>query len=105
MTVKTYPWDPSAYLDSEEMILEYINATLEEGDAATFALALGHIARARGMTEIAKEAGVSRESLYKSLRAEGNPEFATILKVLKALQLNLTVKTPVDKGSDNFQAA
>jgi probable addiction module antidote protein len=80
------------------MISAFIDAALEDGDPALVAAAIGDVARAKGMTAIAREAGVSRESLYKALSSEGNPEFATILKVLKALQLRLTVST--EKGGD-----
>jgi probable addiction module antidote protein len=69
------------------------------------AAAIGDVARARGMTAIAREAGVSRESLYKALSAEGNPEFATIMKVLKALQLRLTVSADKDAGRGSTEAA
>ena len=85
------PWDASEHLDSEEMIFAYVNAAMEEGDPALFAAALGDIARARGMTEIARKAGMSRESLYRALSSDGNPEFATVMKVMKALGLRMTV--------------
>lgn len=91
MTIKTTPWDASEHLGSEEEVFAYINAAFEDGDPALVTAALGDVARARGMTQIAKAAGVSRESLYRALSAEGNPEFATILKVMKALQLNVSV--------------
>jgi probable addiction module antidote protein len=91
MTIKTKPWDASEHLGSEEEVFAYINAAFEDGDPALVAAALGDVARARGMTQIAKAAGVSRESLYRALSAEGNPEFATILKVMKALQLQVSV--------------
>ncbi|MBD9592670.1 putative addiction module antidote protein [Ensifer sp. ENS05] len=91
MAVKTKAWDTSEHLDSEEMIFAYVNEALQDGDPALFAAALGDVARARGMTHIARAAGVSRESLYKALSAEGHPEFATIMKVLKAMKLKVTV--------------
>ena len=103
MAIKTRKWDASEYLDSDEMISAFIDAALEDGDPALVAAAIGDVARAKGMTAIAREAGVSRESLYKALSAEGNPELATILKVLKALQLRLTVS--VDKRSNSTEAA
>jgi probable addiction module antidote protein len=84
-------WDASEHLDSEEMIFAYVNAAMEEGDPALFAAALGDIARARGMTEIARKAGMSRESLYRALSSDGNPELATVMKVMKALGLRMTV--------------
>lgn len=100
MAVKTKPWDASEHLDSEEMIFAYMNAAFEEGDAALVAAALGDIARARGMTHIAKLAGVSRESLYKALSVDGNPEFGTIMKVMKALGLHVSVEPVDDKPAE-----
>lgn len=86
---KTLPWDPAEYLNSEEEMAAYLEAALEEGDAALVAAALGDIARARGMTQLARETGLGRESLYKALSPSGNPEFATIMKVIEALGLRL----------------
>jgi len=91
-SVKTRPWDPSEHLDSPEAIADYLEAAFEDGDPALIVAALGDVARARGMTQIAREAGIGRESLYKSLRPEANPEFATIAKVLKAMGLKLTAE-------------
>jgi probable addiction module antidote protein len=85
----TTPWDPAEHLSSEEDMAAYLEAALEEGDPALIAAALGDIARAKGMTQVAKEAGLGRESLYKALSPAGNPEFATILKVIAALGLKL----------------
>ena len=87
--VKTRVWDPSEHLESEEDIAAYLQAAFEEGDAALIAAALGDIARAKGMSQIARETGLGRESLYKALSVEGNPEFSTILKVVAALGLKL----------------
>jgi probable addiction module antidote protein len=87
--VKTKVWDPSAHLESEEDIAAYLQAAFEEGDPTLIAAALGDIARAKGMSQIARDTGLGRESLYKALSAEGNPEFATILKVVEALGLKL----------------
>ena len=70
----------------------YLDAALDEGDASLVAAALGDIARAMGMTEVARQTGLGRESLYKALSPEGNPEFATILKVVRALGLKLHAK-------------
>jgi probable addiction module antidote protein len=91
MTVKLSKWDSAKYLTSEEDIAAYFAACLEEAgdDAAFIAQALGNIARARGMTQLAQDTGLGRESLYKALSGEGNPSFATILKVIKALGLKL----------------
>ena len=91
MPLKTSPYDSAEYLDTDEAIAEYIEAALEENDPKFIAKALGIVARAKGMSEIARETGLSRESLYKALSTEGNPEFATVLAVLKALKLRLSV--------------
>lgn len=92
MVLTTKSHDPAKYLGSDEAIAEYIEAALEENDPKFVAKALGVAARAKGMSEIARETGLSRESLYKALSAEGNPEFATVLAVLNALKLRLSVK-------------
>ena len=84
-------FDAADYLDSEEAIAAYLNAIMEENDDALLASALGDIAKARGMTQIAKDAGIGRESLYKALREGANPRYDTIAKVLQALGLKLTV--------------
>ena len=86
---KTRRWDAGGYLKSEEDMAAYLEAALEEGDAALFTAALGDIARAKGMTEVARAAGLGRESLYKALSPDGNPEFATVLKVVRSLGLKL----------------
>lgn len=85
-------FDFSEHLDSEEAISEYLNAIVEEGDAALLAAALGDIAKARGMAEIALSAGIGREALYKALRPGAQPRFDTIARVCAALGLKLTVK-------------
>src|SRR4051794_24021822 len=90
---QTRPWDVVAYLETGEDMAAYLEAALEEGDAKLIAAALGDIARAKGMAQIAREAGLGRESLYKALSSEGNPELATVLKVLKALGLRLHAAT------------
>jgi probable addiction module antidote protein len=89
---KTRPFDAAEYLDSAEAIAAYLEAAFEDDDPAFIAVALGTVARAKGMTEVARKTGLSRESLYKALSAEGNPEFATILKVMRALDLKLTAR-------------
>lgn len=91
MAIKLSKWDSAKYLKTEEDIADYFAICLEEGgdDPAFIARALGDIARARGMTQLAKDTGLGRESLYKALSGEGNPSFATILKVIKALGLKL----------------
>ena len=93
-TLKTRSWDPAEHLEAEEDIAAYLEAAFEEGDPALVAAALGDIARAKGMAQIARDTGLGRESLYKALSSEGNPEFATIMKVVSALGLKLHA-TPV----------
>ena len=85
----TKPWDPAEHLNTEEDMAAYLEAALEEGDPALIAAALGDIAKAKGMSQIARDAGLGRESLYKALSPSGNPEFATIMKVVSALGLQL----------------
>lgn len=87
----THPWDVTRYLDSGEAIAAYLDAALEEDDPALLATALGDVARAKGMTLIARETGLARESLYKALSSEGNPEFRTVQKVVRSLGLKLHV--------------
>ena len=88
---KTTPYDVSEHLRTPDEMAAYLDAWLDEApeDAAGIARALGDIARAKGMTQVAKDAGLSRESLYRALSAEGNPSFATVLKVAKALGVRL----------------
>jgi probable addiction module antidote protein len=86
---KVRPYDAAEYLDSEADMAAYLQAALDEGDAALVIHALGNIARARGMSEIARQTGLRRESLYKALSPDGNPEFATVLKVVQALGMQL----------------
>ncbi|VVQ07101.1 hypothetical protein PS914_04693 [Pseudomonas fluorescens] len=95
MTEQFARWDSAEYLKTEEDMANYLDACMEEaGDGPAFiAKALGTIARARGMTQVARDAGLSRESLYRALSGEGNPEFGTILKVVKALGLKLHAST------------
>ncbi len=95
----TTPWDPAEHLKSEEDMVAYLEAALEEGDSTLVAAALGDIARAKGMSQVAREAGLGRESLYKALSPEGNPEFATILKVVAALGLQLHAAPASTKNS------
>jgi probable addiction module antidote protein len=93
---KTKPFDPAEYLDSPEGIAAYMTDALESGDPAFVSDALGVVARARGMTEVARDAGVSRESLYRALSADGNPEFGTVMRVAQALGLQFSV-TPISQ--------
>ncbi len=87
--IQTRPWDAADYLESEEDVVLYLEAAFEDGDPGLIAAALGDIAKAKGMTTVAAEAGLGRESLYKALSPDGNPEFATVLKVMRALGLRL----------------
>ena len=90
--IKTRPYDSAEYLDTPEAIAEYLTDALEEDDPRFIAKAIGTAARARGMSEIAREAGVSRENLYRALSGDTKPEFDTIRRVLDALGVRLEVK-------------
>ncbi|RIK92633.1 MAG: putative addiction module antidote protein [Proteobacteria bacterium] len=95
MNSKTFSrYDTADYLKSEEDIIAYLEAVMEEGDddPAYIARALGVVARARNMSQLARDAGMSREGLYKALSEDGNPSFATIVKVAHALGLRLSFK-------------
>lgn len=83
--METSKFDIADYLDSNEMIAEYLNTILEEGDNTEIVTAIGHVAKAIGMTKIAEETGLSRPSLYKALSDGAKPQFSTIMKVLKAV--------------------
>ena len=87
----THPWDAATYLESDVDIAAYLDAVLDEDDPALLAAALGDVARAKGMTSIARETGLGRESLYKALSSDGNPEFATVQKVVRSLGLRLRI--------------
>jgi probable addiction module antidote protein len=89
MALKTYPFDAAEFLDTEEAVEEFIADAFETEDPAFIAKALGTVARARNMSQLARETGMSRAALYKALSGEGNPEFATIAKVMRALGLKL----------------
>lgn len=84
-------FDIADYLDSDEMIAEFLSAALEDENPNVFIAALGHVAKAKGMTEIARETGLGRESLYKALKEGAKPRYDTVLKVLTALGVKLTV--------------
>ena len=88
---ETRPWDAAALLESDVDVAAYLDAVLEEDDPVLLAAALGDVARAKGMTRIAQTTGLGRESLYKALSLEGNPGFATVHKVVRALGLRLRV--------------
>src|SRR5690554_7790054 len=90
--METSKFDLANYLDSEEMIAEYLNTILEDGDSSDLIVAIGHIAKSIGMTKIAEKTGMSRPSLYKALAEGAKPQFETIIKVLKAIGGQINVK-------------
>jgi probable addiction module antidote protein len=92
MSIETTPFDAAKYLDTPESQAELITDALESGDAKYLAHALGVVARAKGMSKIAKETGVTREGLYKALSAEGDPRLTTFLGVIKSLGLHISVR-------------
>jgi probable addiction module antidote protein len=96
---KLTKWDSAEYLKTEEDVINYIEACLEENDPQLIPHALGVIARAKGMTQLAKDTGITREGLYKALSEEGNPEFSTMMKVFKGLGLKLTVQAASSPAS------
>ena len=87
--IKTTPFDASEYLTSEEMMAEYLSLALEDENPEVFITALGNIAKAKGMAQIAKDSGLSRESLYKALRSGSKLRYETVQKILKALGVKL----------------
>ena len=89
--IKSEPYDSADYLNTPEAISAYLEDIFETENPVLISHALGTVARAKGMAEVARKTGLSRESLYKALSADGNPEFGTILKVMKALGLRLSV--------------
>lgn len=89
--VKVTEYDPSAYLDDDEVIAEYLTAALEDGNPDVFLAAVGNVAKARGMSSIAESTGLGRESLYKAMAPGAKPRYDTILKVLHSLGVKLTV--------------
>ncbi|AWN50702.1 addiction module antidote protein [Methylobacterium sp. 17Sr1-1] len=91
MPLETVPWDIVDSLDTPERVALYLEAVLEEGDPALLAAALGDIARAQGMAQVARETGLSRETLYRTLSDKGNPQLTTLMAMLKALGLKLTI--------------
>ncbi len=92
---KAAAYDAAEFLDTDEDIVAYLNAALEDGDPSLLAAALGDVARARGMTQLARETGITRDGLYKALSPSGNPSFATVQKVVKALGYKLDVAVAV----------
>ncbi|PWW46778.1 addiction module antidote protein [Melaminivora alkalimesophila] len=96
--IKTRPFDMANYLRDEEEVAEYLRQVLEDGDPAELAAALGDVARARGMTQLARDTGLSRESLYKSLSGERAPSSDTLFKVIRAMGFKLSLH-PQPHGS------
>ena len=92
MALKVYPFDPAEHLETEEDILAYLEAAMEGNDPRHIASALGDVARSKGMTEIARKAGLGRQALYNALSENGNPTLETLIAVLGALGLELTVQ-------------
>lgn len=92
MVLKVTPFDPAEHLETEEDILFYLEAAMEGNDPKHIASALGDVARSKGMSSIAKKAGLGRQALYKALSEDGNPTLETLTSVLKALGLELTVQ-------------
>ena len=90
MALRTRKWDPAEHLKSPKAIAAYLDAAMEDGDPSLITAALGDVARARGMSKIAKDSGLAREALYRALSAGGKPEFTTVVKVMKALGLRLS---------------
>jgi probable addiction module antidote protein len=95
MPIKTRPFDPAAYLGSDEAIAAYLTDAIDSNDPGVIADSLGVVARARGMTRVARDTGLSRETLYRTLGPEGNPELSTLLRVLRGMGLRLSVQ-PVE---------
>jgi len=91
MVITTRKWDAAEHLETEADIVAYLDAVMQEGDLALVCKALGDVARSRGMTEIARKTGMSRESLYKALSDKGNPSLSTVASVLDALGLRLAI--------------
>lgn len=92
---KAAAYDAAEFLDTDEDIVAYLNAALEDGDPSLVSAALGDVARARGMTQLAHETGITRDGLYKALSPSGNPPFATVQKVVRALGYKLDVAVAV----------
>ena len=94
-TNKAAAYDAAEFLDTDEDIVAYLNAALEDSDPSLVSAALGDVARARGMTQLARETGITRDGLYKALSPSGNPSFATVQKVVRALGYKLDVAVAV----------
>jgi probable addiction module antidote protein len=95
MALKFKKWDVTEHMDNEEYISEYLKAAFESGDISEITRTLGDVAHARNMTDLAEKMGISRQGLYKTLSENGNPEFATIQKLITALGLQMSIVTPI----------
>ncbi|MDR0444342.1 MAG: putative addiction module antidote protein [Treponema sp.] len=93
MNLQLKKWDVTEHMDNEEYISEYLRSAFESGDISEITRALGDVARARNMTDLAEKMGISRQGLYKTLSENGNPEFATIQKLITALGLQMSIIT------------
>jgi probable addiction module antidote protein len=91
MKVTTRDWDTSEYLDSPEMIHEYLKTVMEDGDSELLLVAIGNVAKAQGMSEIARKTNLSRQNLYKALSPNSSPKFDTVKKVIEALGCKLAI--------------
>lgn len=98
MAIKIKPYDVAEYLDSREMVAEYLKAAFETNDAALIKCAMGDVARAQGITEMAKEAGIARRTLYNVISDEGDPRLSTFLGVLDAFGVSLSTAGPAKAG-------
>lgn len=89
--IRTTAWDTADHLETAEDVAAYLEAVFEDGDPELITHALGVVARAKGMTEVARKTGLGRQNLYKALSADGHPEFATVLSVVRALGMKMTI--------------
>ena len=104
---ETRAWDPAEHVLSDEAAAAYVNAAFEDGDPALIAAAIGDVARARGISELAREANLSRESLFRALNGSESPDFGTILKLLKIFGMTLSVtksEVPLREASPSLQS-
>jgi len=99
MSIETLAFDPAEYLDTPEAVAEYLATAFESGEHAVIADALGVVAKARGMTQLARETGLARPALNRALSPDGHPEFETVLKVLRALGVTLKPAVAEDLGT------
>jgi probable addiction module antidote protein len=101
MEITSQPYDAAEYFDSDAAIEEFLAAAFEEGDPAVIAKCVGVVARARNMSQLARDVGMSRSALYKALSGEGNPEFASIMKILDALGVKLSARIVTRSNQDS----